>query len=133
MSRNLFISHSWSYGDAYDRLVRMLDEASYFEYSNYSIPKDDPVHNAPNADALYQAIKNKVSYCNVVLIMAGKYASYSKWIQSEIRISKVEYSKPIVAICSWGAQQMSKVVQDSVDRIAKWNTLSIVDAIREVC
>jgi len=37
---NLFISHSWTYSDAYDRLVDLLDNASYFSYRNYSVPKD---------------------------------------------------------------------------------------------
>ena len=41
---NLFISHSWAYGDAYDNLCSLLDKASNFSYSNYSVPKDDPVH-----------------------------------------------------------------------------------------
>ena len=41
-SRSLFISHSWSYGDAYEKLVGLLDAASNFEYKNYSVPKNDP-------------------------------------------------------------------------------------------
>lgn len=40
---NLFISHSWTYSDAYDRLVDLLDNASYFSYRNYSVPKDNPI------------------------------------------------------------------------------------------
>jgi len=95
-SRSLFISHSWSYGDAYKKLVDLLDAAPNFQYKNYSVPKDDPVHNAPNAEALYKAIKNQMVFCDVVLIMAGKYATYSKWIEREIQIAKRDYRKPIV-------------------------------------
>lgn len=48
MTYNLFISHSWTYGDAYDRLVDMLNAKPYFSYKNYSVPKYDPIHNVSN-------------------------------------------------------------------------------------
>jgi len=131
-SRNLFISHSWSYGDAYEKLVALLDAAPNFLYRNYSVPKDDPVHNAPNVEALYKAIKNQMVFCDVVLIMAGKYATYSKWIQREIQIAKRDFDKPIVAIRPWANEQISSVVSDAADRLVGWNTSSIVSAIREL-
>jgi hypothetical protein len=131
-TRNLFISHSWTYGDAYEKLVMLLDAAPNFVYRNYSVPKDDPVHNAPNTEALYKAIKNQMVFCEVVLIMAGKYATYSKWIQREIQIAKKDYSKPIVAIRPWASEQVSSVVVDNADRLVNWNTDSIVSAIREL-
>lgn len=131
-SRSLFISHSWSYGDAYEKLVAFLDSAPNFQYKNYSVPKNDPVHNAPNLAALYEAIKKQMVFCDVVLIMAGKYATYSKWIQREIQIAKQDYSKPIVAIRPWANEQVSSVVSDSADRLVGWNTNSIVTAIREL-
>jgi len=131
-SRSLFISHSWSYGDAYEKLVALLDAASNFQYKNYSVPKNDPVHNAANVAALYEAIKNQMVFCDVVLIMAGRYATYSKWIQREIQIAKKDYSKPMVAIRPWANEQVSSVVSDAADRLVGWNTNSIVSAIREL-
>ena len=99
---------------------------------NYSVPKDDPVHDAPTAPALYTAIKNQMVFCDVVLIMAGKYATYSDWIQREIQIAKEDYDKPIVGIQPWGSQQISTVVSNAADRLVGWNTNSIVSAIREL-
>ena len=131
-SRSLFISHSWSYSDGYEKLVALLDAAPDFRYKNYSVPKNDPVHNAPNVEALYNAIKNQMVFCDVVLIMAGKYATYSKWIQREIQIAKKDYSKPIVAIRPWANEQVSSVVSEAADRLVGWNTSSIVSAIREL-
>ena len=131
-SRSLFISHSWSYGDAYEKLVALLDAAPNFQYKNYSVPKDDPVHNAPNVEALYKAIKNQMVFCDVVLIMAGKYATYSKWIEREIQIAKKDFSKPIVGIRPWANEQVSSVVSDAADRLVSWSTSSIVSAIREL-
>ena len=126
---NLFISHSWSYGDAYDKLIEMLKSKPYFRFKDYSVPRDDPIHNAPTSQALYEAIQRQMRPCHVVLIMAGKYATYSTWIQREIKIAK-EYGKPIIAIAPWGAQQVSRVVRKNADEIVRWNTDSIVDAIR---
>ena len=131
-SRNLFISHSWTYTDAYEKLVDLLDAAPNFQHKTYSVPKDDPVHNAPNVDALYQAIKNQMVFCDVILIMAGKYATYSKWIQREIQIAKKEFSKPIVGIRPFAHEQVSSVVSEVADRLVGWNTSSIVSAIREL-
>lgn len=126
---NLFISHSWSYGDAYDKLIEMLRARRYFQFKDYSVPRDDPIHDAPTSQALYEAIQRQMKPCHVVLIMAGKYATYSTWIKREIKIAK-EYGKPILAIAPWGAQQVSSVVQENADEIVRWNTDSIVDAIR---
>ena len=34
MTYNLFISHSWTYSDAYEKLVALLDAKPYFSYKN---------------------------------------------------------------------------------------------------
>jgi len=54
---NIFISHSWIYGDAYDKLVKILDNEPRFSYRNYSVPKDSPIHNVANERELLEAIK----------------------------------------------------------------------------
>ena len=71
MTYNLFISHSWAYGDSYDKLVGLLDAKSYFDYKNYSVPKNDPIHNAANAQQLKEAIRRQIQPASCVLILAG--------------------------------------------------------------
>lgn len=131
MTYNLFISHSWSYGDAYDKLVSMLNSRPYFQYKNYSVPKNDPIHNAPTTTLLREAIRRQIQPASCVLIMAGKYATYSKWINIEIELAQ-EMNKPILAITPWGASQISTVVRQAADKIVAWNTDSIVTAIRDL-
>ncbi len=128
---NLFISHSWTYSNTYNNLTSMLDEAKYFDYKNYSVPKDNPIHNASNSKELYEAIKNQVKYAHVVIILAGVYSSYSKWIDKEIEIAQ-NMGKPILAVEPWGSEKTSSKVKNAADRIVKWNTDSIVNAIREL-
>src|SRR5690554_3477080 len=109
--RNLFISHSWAYGDAYEKFCKLLNAAPRFEYRNYSVPKNDPIHNAPNQQALYDAIKRQIVFCDVVIVMAGVYATYSKWIDKEIQITKRDFNKPLLAVKPWGSTQVSSIVQ----------------------
>lgn len=129
MTYNLFISHSWTYSDAYDKLVGMLNNATNFSYKNYSVPKNDPIHNASNASQLKAAIRNQMQHASCVLIMAGVYSTYSKWINIEIELAR-EMGKTIIAIEPWGAQRTSLVVKQVANKVAGWNTSSIVSAIR---
>lgn len=131
---NLFISHSWTYGEQYDRLVNLLKKRDYFHFKNHSVPKDDPIHNAPRDYQLYDAIRKKMMGCHAVLILAGVYSTYSKWIKKEIKIAKEEFQnpKPIIAIEPWGSEHTSQTVKDNADEIVRWNTESIVEAIREL-
>ena len=68
MTYNLFISHSWTYSDAYEKLVGMLNNATNFSYKNYSVPKNDPIHNASNASQLKAAIRNQMQHASCVLM-----------------------------------------------------------------
>ena len=131
---NLFISHSWAYADAYEKLIKLLQEKPYFTFNNYSVPKDDPIHRAPNSAALYNAIKKQMAPCSVVLILAGVYATYSTWIKKEITIATDEFStrKPIVGIRPWASEAVSTVVQENASELVGWNTDSIVTAIRDL-
>lgn len=131
---NLFISHSWNYSDAYNRLVNLLNKRSYFAFKNYSVPLDDPIQTAGTDAQLRQAIRNQMTPCHVVLILAGVYATYSKWINIEIDLAEERFihRKPIIAIRPWGSERISERVRLAADRIVGWNTESIVEAIRDL-
>ncbi len=132
MTYNLFISHSWSYSDAYEKLVALLDKNTdpYFSYKNYSVPKDNPIHNIHNDSQLKTAIKQQMQPASCVLILAGVYSTYSRWINIEISLAQ-DMGKVIIAIEPWGSERTSSVVKNAADYIVKWNTASIVNAIRE--
>ena len=121
---NLFISHSWSYSSQYDRLVNLLNKRSYFSFKNYSVPPDNPIHRAGTNAQLRQAIRNHMRPCHVVLILAGVYATYSKWIDREIDLALHGFAnaKPIIAIRPWGNERVSVPVSVAADRIVGWNT-----------
>lgn len=97
MTYNIFISHSWSYSDEYERLVALLDRKPYFSYKNYSVPKNDPIHNAPTVGLLREAIRSQMQPASCVLILAGVYSTYSKWINEEIDLAQ-SMGKKIIAV-----------------------------------
>ena len=131
---HLFISHSWAYSDAYEKLINLLNKDTNFSYTNYSVPQNDPIHNAGTDKELYAAIKAQIAPANVVLILAGVYSTYSKWINKEIKIAKTEFWTPksIIAIEPWGSERTSKVVKDEADKVVGWNSFSIINAIKEL-
>ncbi len=129
MTYNLFISHSWTYENQYNNLIGLLDSAQRFLYRNYSVPKNDPIHNADNTTQLKAAIRNQMQHASCVIVLAGVYATYSKWINIEIELAK-EMNKTIIAVRPWASKAISSVVRDNADEIVGWNTASIVKAIR---
>ena len=126
---HLFISHSWNYSDAHSGLVKMLSSNPGFTFKNFSVPSDDPVVGARTDKQLETAIENQIRPCSAVLIMAGMYSTYSKWINKEIEIAK-RMGKVIIAIKPFGAERISTVVRNAAQAECAWNTNSIVSAIR---
>ena len=73
-------------------------------------PQDDPIHRAATDAQLRRAIRNQMAPCHVVLILAGVYASYSKWINIEIDLAEEGFQrpKPIIAIRPRGNTLISR-------------------------
>jgi len=126
----LFISHSWKYEDAYNKMIQFLDDQG-ISYYDHSVPKDDPVHTNGTDKELREAIDAKIKGCSGVIILAGVYATYSKWINEEIKISG-DYDKPIIAVEPWDSERTSTVVKDAADKIVGWNGKSLANAIRDL-
>lgn len=126
----LFISHSWNYGDAYEKIISFFEDQK-LDYYDHSVPKGDPIHTNGSDKQLREAIENKIKGTSCVVLLAGVYSTYSKWINIEIEIAKA-YRKPIIAIEPWASEKTSKVVKDNADIIVKWQSKSIVNAIKKL-
>lgn len=131
---NLFISHSWSYNNDYLSLNNLLRQNGYFKFNNFSVPIDNPLtiyNNGYYYTELRNKIKSKMKYCNVVLVLAGVYSTYSESIKMEIDVAK-ELEKPIIAIEPYGSEKTSLIVKENANIIVKWNSNSIISAIKEL-
>lgn len=124
-----FIAHCWSYDEDYTRLVNLLNNASLFKWSNYSVPKKDPLKGGSDA-ALKEQIRVQMAPTQIVLIASGMYVSYRDWIDTEINIA-TNMGKPIVGIKPWGNERVPAAVQLVAREVVNWNTDSIVAAIRK--
>lgn len=127
----LFISHAWKYSADYYNLIEMLNSKKNFKWRNYSVPEHDPFEREEN---LKKELKEQIRPVNAVLIIAGMYAHYSKWIKFEIEFAE-EIQKPIIVIRPRGQEKVPIYLQEIADKegntIVNWNTDSIVEAIRE--
>jgi len=123
----LFISHAWEYNAEYYKMVDLLNAAPNFIYSNYSVPIHDPV---PEAD-LKEQLRQQIRPVEVVIVLAGMYVAYSKWIQFEIDFASL-LSKPILGIKPWGSERVPTEVTLASNEIVGWNTDSIISAVRRL-
>ncbi len=87
---HVFISHAWAYSEHYETLASWIfgekwsvGQAS-LDFRNYSVPKNDPIHDADNDKQLKEAILKQIKMSHVIVIPTGMYTNYSKWIQKEI-------------------------------------------------
>ena len=124
----IFISHSWNYSKHYDKIESFLQQEN-ISYYNHSIPKTDPIHTNGSYNQLRDAIEAKIKGCSCVIILAGVYSSYSKWINIEIELAQ-KYAKPIIAVQPWGAEHTSVVVKNAANIIVGWNARSVANAVR---
>lgn len=134
---HVFISHSWSYSGHYDTLSDWIFDENWsagqasLDFRDYSVPKNDPIHDADNDQQLKNAIYDKISRSHVIVIPTGMYASYSKWIKKEIEGSS-NYQKPILAVNPWAQEKKSSIVIENADQLVGWNKKPVVGGIWEL-
>ncbi len=134
---HVFISHAWAHSGHYNTLADWIfndnwsSGQAHLDFRDYSVPINDPIHNANNDKQLREALYNKISRSHVVVIPTGMYANYSKWIQKEIEGSN-GYNKPILAVNPWGAQRTSSTVASVATKLVGWNKQSVVNGIWEL-
>ncbi|EGT4826343.1 nuclease [Clostridioides difficile] len=130
----VFISHAWKYGNDYDRLINLLNNANNFSYYNYSAPKEKPLFpdGTPfNNSDIAKKITDKISPSQITIVISGMYVQYKDWIKYEIDES-IRMKKPILGIKPYGNSNIPTYVFDNANKIVNWNTDSIVSAIREL-
>ncbi|WGL99935.1 TIR domain-containing protein (plasmid) [Arsenophonus sp. aPb] len=134
---HVFISHSWKYSNHYEKLADWIFNKSWrsgetlLDFRDFSVPKNDSIHNASTDKALQDAIFNQIVRSHVIVIPAGLYTNYSKWIQKEIDGAK-GYKKPILAVNPWGQQYSSDIVISNANKCVGWNSESVVSGIWEL-
>lgn len=131
---HVFISHAWAHSHHYDTLSGWIFNEPWsvgqasLDFRDFSVPQNNPIHNALNMQALQNAIYEQIARSHVIVIPSGMYATHSKWIQKEIAGAK-NYSKPILAVTPWGQERESGIVVDNADQSVGWNKQPLINAI----
>jgi hypothetical protein len=131
---HVFISHSWKYSTHYETIEEWIFKEKWaagqasLEFRNFSIPQDDPIHNAPTDNALQKAIYNQIMRSHIVIIPTGMYTTRSKWIKKEVDGAK-HYQKPIIAVNPWGQERKAIDIQNVADKIVGWNKKPLIEAV----
>lgn len=125
---SLFISHSWDHDDTLQSLKNLLNGREYFNAEYTQIEKDCPI-NSENAAVVKANITKKLKESDVLLAIAGVFASHSDWMQWEMDKAK-GLGLNVIGVIPWGQQRVSTEVSNRSVVDVRWNADSIVDAIR---
>lgn len=128
-SYNIFISHSWDNSDDLVRLRRLLNERGYFNVAFKEVTRFEPI-NSVNANYIKQRLKQNIMQSNIVIGIAGVYASHSDWMAWELDTAQAN-GVPIIGVIPFGNTRSSTVVTSRSVEDVRWNTESIVAAIRQ--
>ena len=129
MAKNykIFISHSWSYSSDLTDLQNLLNSRGYFNVEFTEASKDVPI-NSTNATYIKAKLRAKISTSDVVLALAGIYASHSDWMPWELDTAK-SLGIPIIGVIPRGQERISQEVYSRSVVDVKWSTESIVETI----
>jgi hypothetical protein len=125
----IFISHSWSYTSDLEALQKLLNERGYFNVEFLEASKKIPI-NSENATYVKSVLRKRISESNIVLALAGVYATHSEWMIWELDTA-IANSIPIVGVIPRGQTNVSREVTKRSKEDVRWWTESIVAAIRK--
>jgi len=128
-TRNLFISHAWSYDDKYWTIVKWLTDAPYLFWKNYSVPSHDSCSEKTNI-GLKRCLTRQMSPAQGIIIIAGMYAAYSDWIDYEID-EALRMGKSIIGVKPWNQQRTPVRIQNAATIMVGWNSASVINAVKE--
>lgn len=131
-TRTIFISHAWRYNQHYETVVKWFNEAANFSWKNCSVPSDDALPDKSSA-GLSAGMTRQISPAQVVIILGGMYAAHSAWIEYEIN-EAIRMKKTIIGVAPWGQEKIPVIVQNaSVCPVVRWNSASVIQAVRDYC
>lgn len=104
----VFISHSWAHVNDLKSLRNLLESRGYSSVE----------------------FTERIQTSDIVLGIAGIYASYSDWMKWELD-KAVEKGIPIIGVIPRGQERISSIVSNRAIETVHWNTERIVSAIRK--
>lgn len=125
---HVFVSHSWSHSEDLRHLRGLLNKKGNFNVEFEEVSSEEPI-NSYNSGYIKHRLKQKIEKSDIVLALAGLYASYSDWMVWELDTATT-LGIPIVGIIPRGQERVSKIVSTRSKENVRWNSDSIVNAIK---
>ena len=105
-----------------------MDNRGYF-YADYThVEKTEPI-NSTNDSVIKANITKRLQDSDIVLAIAGVYASYSDWMQWEMDKAR-DLGLKVIGVIPRGQERISSQVYSRSVEDVRWNADSIVAAIR---
>ena len=106
----------------------MIDARPYFNAEYSEVSRNEPI-NSTNAPYIKSVLKRKILDSNILIGLAGIYASHSSWMEWELDTALAN-GIPVIGVVPRGAQRISTMVSTRAVEVVRWNTESIIAAIR---
>jgi hypothetical protein len=115
-----------------DDLIRLRTLLKSRGYFHVEFEESTPIEPINSDDNYYvrKRLREKIKNSDIVLGIAGVYATHSEWIRWEMQTA-LENEIPIVGVIPRGQLKISTVVEAYSINTVCWNTESIVEAIRK--
>lgn len=128
--RTIFISHAWNYDADYWTLVNWFDDEPNFSWANCSVPNHDGLPDK-TSKGLSEGMTRQIAAAQIIIVVAGMYAAHRDWIDYEI-IEAQRMRKTILGVIPWGQQRVPERVQSAAHQMVRWNSASVINAIRDL-
>lgn len=124
----VFISHSWDHNDTLNDLISLIDRRSHFHAEYSHVSRDEPI-NSSNGAYIKSVLRKKILASNIIIGLAGIFASHSDWMTWELDTA-IELGIPIIGVVPRGRVNVSTMVSARAIELVRWNTESIITSIR---
>ena len=99
-----------------------------FGYEYYSVSKDDPVQFLPSKKALTAAIETQMRSCSCLVVLAGVFEEFKRWISLELDAAK-KLDIPVILVEAVNSKHTSHKERRAAAEIVKWDAIQLGDAI----
>lgn len=130
---HIYVSHTWSLGDDYDKLREVLAEADVPVRLN-GLPVDHPVHGTPSDAELRAEMRKHMVHAQVLIVQAGSYVHFARWVEEEVNLAHYGYQvrRPVLAIVPFDAPPRMGTLLERADRVVMWSHASILTAVQDL-
>ncbi len=128
----IFLSYSWAEQDGTERITSLMENyriaTEGFAYEYYSVSKDDPVQFLPSNKALANAIETQMKECSCLVILAGVYEEFKRWINLELDAAK-KLKIPVILVEAVSPKHTNFKEKRAAVATVKWDVKELGDAI----